>query len=358
MYQSIYVPKNLEEAKEIATLLDNQAPLDLLKCHASFGHHFNGDMGLLSTQSFCLRGKPSLNADAMAGICRSSGLVRFMKITTWDIHHCSMVFARSDEPQEIVHEFTYTMEMADAQGLTKNRNWRQMPLQMLRSRVLTMGLRAVFPDAVSGIYSADEIADNTNMSDDERAKISAESLGEELNISQRPQPMKVPSTRPTPAAPPKEEPKKKTKLEDCPWNFSNEAEFLNVCEEHEIPIEEVNQATSRQQVELADMTAQELESFFFNVIIHKVSRKSWSFDIDWYKGEEEKVEAIHQGFVAEYPILETASPAWYGPRLACGAFVKSLIVANEMEDKKKAIRMLSHMDPNDWNVFASLLEML
>jgi len=33
-------------------------------------------------------------------------------------------------------------------------------------------------------------------------------------------------------------------------------------------------------------------------------------------------------------------------------------VANKMEDKKKAIRMLSHMDPNDWNVFASLLEML
>ena len=91
MYQSIYVPKNLEEAKEIATLLDNQAPLDLLKCHASFGHHFNGDMGLVSTQSFCLRGKPSLNADAMAGICRSSGLVRFMKITTWDINHLSLI---------------------------------------------------------------------------------------------------------------------------------------------------------------------------------------------------------------------------------------------------------------------------
>ena len=44
-----------------------------------------------------------------------------------------------------------------------------MPLQMLRSRVLTMGLRAVYPDAVSGIYSADEIADSTDMSDDERA---------------------------------------------------------------------------------------------------------------------------------------------------------------------------------------------
>ena len=127
---------------------------------------------------------PSLNADAMSGICRNSGLVRFMRIASWSAQQCTMEFARTDEPADIVHTFTYTYEMAQAQGLTNNRNWRQMPLQMLRSRVLTMGLRATFPDAVSGIYSADEIADNTNMSDDERAQISAESLGEEINVRQ------------------------------------------------------------------------------------------------------------------------------------------------------------------------------
>ena len=78
---SIYIPDNLEQAKEIATLLDDRNPADLLKCHAAFGAHFGGDMGLVSTQAFCLRGKPSLNADAMAGICRRSGLVGFMQIT-------------------------------------------------------------------------------------------------------------------------------------------------------------------------------------------------------------------------------------------------------------------------------------
>jgi hypothetical protein len=70
--------------------------------------------------------------------------------------------------------------MAVKQGLTNNRNWKQMPRQMLRARVLTMGLRAVYPDAISGIYSPDELADNMSMSDDERYAISAQSLGEEV----------------------------------------------------------------------------------------------------------------------------------------------------------------------------------
>ena len=352
MYQSIYVPSSLEQAKEIASLLDQSAPLDLLKCHASFGHHFKGDMGLVSTQAYCLRGKPSLNADAMAGICRNSGLVRYMKIVTWDHQHCKMIFSRKDEPEEIIHEFTFTFEMAKNQGLTNNRNWRTMPLQMLRSRVLTMGLRAVFPDAVSGIYSADEIADNTKMSDDERAKISAESLGEELNISHRPQP------EPPPQPQPKTQPKQEVNYQPV-WNFTNEQDFYDICEEHDISFEEVNSTTSRHSVELADMTPKELESFFYNVVIHQVTRRSWSFEIDWYKGEPEQVKAVHDGFVVEYPILETASPSWYGPRLAHGAFVEALRQANSMHEKhaKESQKILGQMNPTDWKAYYKLVEL-
>ena len=88
--KSIYIPNNIEEAKAIASLLDNDKPLDLLKCHSAFGGHFNYDMGLVSTQAYCLRGKPSLNADAMSGICRNSGLVRFMRIASWSAQQCTM----------------------------------------------------------------------------------------------------------------------------------------------------------------------------------------------------------------------------------------------------------------------------
>ena len=80
----IYTPTTLEAAKEICSLLDAQNPLDLLKCHAAFGVHFGGDIGAVMMQSYCLKGKPSLNADAMEGVVRRSGLCRFILISSWE----------------------------------------------------------------------------------------------------------------------------------------------------------------------------------------------------------------------------------------------------------------------------------
>ena len=192
---TIYTPRTLNEAKEIATLISDK-PRDCLKLHAAFGSFFGGDMATTQNNSYLAQGSPSLHADAMAGIVRRSGLCRFMFITSWDDQHCTYQCARHDEPESIVHEFTFTMEMAARQGLASRRGFKQMPKQMMRSRALTLMLRAVFPDAVSGIYSPDEMVDNMNMSDNERAAIQAKSLGEELRTpteSPRPQPVEPPN---------------------------------------------------------------------------------------------------------------------------------------------------------------------
>ncbi len=178
---SIYSPKNIQEAKEMAETFSHCGRLnaqEILMMHATYGHHYGGNMGLTMTQAYSLKGKPTLNADAMAGIVRKSGLCKFIKIESWDDRHCTLSMARVDEDFE--HSYTYRLEMAEMQGLTRNANWSKMPQQMLRARCLTMGLRATFPEAVSGIYSADEIADNMVMNDDERLEIVAESLGEEV----------------------------------------------------------------------------------------------------------------------------------------------------------------------------------
>ena len=107
------------------------------------------------------------------------------------------------------------------------------------------------------------------------------------------------------------------------------------------------------------MTPKELESFFYNVVIHQVTRRSWSFEIDWDKGEPEQVKAVHDGFVVEYPILETASPSWYGPRLAHGAFVEALRQANSMHEKhaKESQKILGQMNPTDWKAYYKLVEL-
>ena len=368
---SIYIPKNLEEAKEIATLLDDNRPADLLKCHAAFGGHFGGDMGLVSTQSYCLKGKPSLGADAMAGICRRSGLVRWWRTVSWSVDHCTMHFTRADEPPEIVHEYTYTIEMATAQGLTRNRNWQQMPLQMLRSRVLTMGLRATYPDAVSGIYSADEIADNTDMSDDERAAISAESLGEELKAppsrsprrqaSRPPQPVAAPPAPPQPKVdPPKpkiDPPKPKA---DPLYKFDSEESFWEIVEEHSISVEAVNSVAKRQGEEVASMSPDELEAFFYKFVIHRSVRQSWSWVERWWEDDREDfIEAIHKSTIAEYPVLEDAPPSFYGPRLHEPAFVETVRQACSMEDKHQheCQRTIRYMEADDWSAYYKLVEL-
>lgn len=366
---SIYIPNTLEEAKEIATLLDDR-PADLLKCHAAFGGHFGGDMGLVSTQAYCLRGKPSLNADAMAGICRRSGLVRYMMITSWSPTHCTMHFTRTDEPIEVIHEFTYTMEMADAQGLTRNRNWKQMPLQMLRSRVLTMGLRAVYPDAVSGIYSADEIADNTDMSDDERAKISAESLGEEINVkaparqqaprtpkmSSAPQPVTAPQPQPSkppqPVEPPQEEP-----THQPLYSFDNESAFWEIVDEHNISVEEVNSVARRFDIDVPTLSPGDLESFFYTYVIHRVVRQSWSWKDQWWTDEREDfVESLHIAYSAEYPVLAEAPASFYGPKMDDPAFVEAVRQACTLsaEHQHEAQRLLRYHNKNDWSVYYKL----
>jgi hypothetical protein len=348
--KSIYIPKDINEAINIAQLLDNRNAQDLVKCHAAFGHHFNGDIGLVQTQSFCLRGKPSLGADAMAGICRNSGLVRFMRISSWTAQQCTMEFSRKDEPSEIVHTFVYTIEMAQAQGLTNNRNWKTMPLQMLRSRVLTMGLRATFPDAVSGIYSADEIADNTNMSDDERAQISADSLGEEINIRQAPQQRPVQTQH---VQAPKEEPKKvqkKSQLKKV-WSFNTEEEFWDVVEEHGISREEAQGRLNRQKIDSADMNPEELEDAFYSFLRHDVLRKSWANLHEWWKHDnQEAIDAVHGGFVAQYPQLKDCPPHIYGPRIIEPAYAELVSVLNRVPEEymNEAKKLLTYMKKNDW----------
>jgi len=366
---SIYIPKDLDQAKEIATLLDNRNPSDLLKVHAAYGGHFGFDMGLVSTQAYCLKGKPSLGADAMSGICRRSKLVRYMRITSWDESHCTMQFARVDEPVDIVHEFTFTIEMAKAQGLTRNRNWQQMPLQMLRSRVLTMGLRATYPDAVSGIYSADEIADNTEMSDDERAIISADSLGVELRSPQQsraptsaPYQKKVTSRPPQPVEPvePVDLPEPPQLKAEPLYEFANEADFWAIVDDHNISVEEVNSVAKRQGEQIADMTPDELEAFFYKYVIHRTVRQSWSHVEQWWKDpRQDFILKTHDAMALEYPIIADAPPAFYGPRLHEPAFVEALRQSCSMDEKHKAEcqRVIRYMRSDDWSKYYELVEL-
>jgi hypothetical protein len=56
-------------------------------------------------------------------------------------------------------EIEWTYKMAERAGLTKNNTWRQYPRQMLRARVISEGIRTVFPGVAVGVYTPEEVAD-------------------------------------------------------------------------------------------------------------------------------------------------------------------------------------------------------
>lgn len=103
-----------------------------------------------------IKGRPALKADAMLGrFQRAGGQCKFASYTDQKV---SAYFSHPvNYPEPLLIE--WTLDMAKAAGLTGKDVWRQYPRAMLRSRVISEGIRAVAPDTVCGIYTPEEIDD-------------------------------------------------------------------------------------------------------------------------------------------------------------------------------------------------------
>ena len=352
---SIWIPKNPGEAIDMARLLSPNNAQDLILLHAAFGHHFGGDMGLTMTQGYVLKGKPTLNADAMAGICRRSGLCRFIKIIAWDETRCVLETARTDEPESVIHTFEFNMGMAQAQGLTRNRNWSQMPRQMLRARAITLGLRAAFPDAVAGIYSADEIADNTDMSDHERDVITAQALGTDMP-SRAPRAQRH-SAPPRQQSQPPQPPQQHRKIER-PANrlhdFSSLEGMQKAVEAWGLDPMEVSQATEERCPKApSQLETHEREFFFYSALASDHVRTTPSVVEGWWRAPVAELKTHHQSMAEQFPILKFMLPKSFGPKLPYGAFMETLRLTNESPDdlRDNLINVLNQMEATDWSAY-------
>jgi hypothetical protein len=79
----------------------------------------------------------------------------------WIEYTDQTVAAKVSHPQGGTVEIRWTFQMAERAGLTKNATWRQYPRQMLRARVISEGVRAVFPGVAVGVYTSEEVQDMT-----------------------------------------------------------------------------------------------------------------------------------------------------------------------------------------------------
>jgi hypothetical protein len=101
-----------------------------------------------------INGRPALKADAMlARFQAAGGSVR------WGTYTEQAVSGVFTHPQGGSVEIEWTYAMAERAGLTKNPTWRQYPRQMLRARVVSEGIRTVFPGVVVGAYTEEEAQD-------------------------------------------------------------------------------------------------------------------------------------------------------------------------------------------------------
>lgn len=101
-----------------------------------------------------INGRPALKADAMlARFQQAGGKVEWRAYTD---ERCAAVVSH---PQGGSVEIEWTFKMAERAGLTKNPTWRQYPRQMLRARVISEGVRTVYPAVSVGVYTPEEVQD-------------------------------------------------------------------------------------------------------------------------------------------------------------------------------------------------------
>ena len=103
-----------------------------------------------------IQGRPSLKSDALLARFQANG-----GRVEWTEYTDQAVAAKVSHPQGGAVEIRWTFQMAERAGLTKNATWRQYPRQMLRARVISEGVRAVFPGVAVGVYTSEEVQDMT-----------------------------------------------------------------------------------------------------------------------------------------------------------------------------------------------------
>jgi hypothetical protein len=154
---SALVPFNEQErmAEVIAKsgmfgLKDTTAVLALMAVAQAEGRH----PASVAKDYHMIQGRPALKADAMlARFQQAGGSVQW---TTYKDEQVSGIFSH---PQGGSLEVTWTLAQAKAIGLATKDNWKLYPRAMLRARVISEGIRSVYPAVIVGEYSVEEVQD-------------------------------------------------------------------------------------------------------------------------------------------------------------------------------------------------------
>ena len=101
-----------------------------------------------------IQGRPALKADSiLARFQQAGGSVRWIELSD------TKAVAEFSHPQGGKVIIDWDLDRAKRAGLLGKDNWRNYPRQMLRARVISEGVRTVFPGVCVGTYTVEEVQD-------------------------------------------------------------------------------------------------------------------------------------------------------------------------------------------------------
>ena len=117
---------------------------------------------LAAQEYHVIQGRPALKADTMLARFQQAG-----GVVEWCDYSDAKVSGRFSHPQSSPKPVLIEWTFAQAQkiGLTGKDNWKNYPRAMLRARVISEGVRTVYPGIAIGTYSVEEMQDMGPMRD-------------------------------------------------------------------------------------------------------------------------------------------------------------------------------------------------
>jgi hypothetical protein len=119
---------------------------------------------IVARDYYVIQGRPTLKTDAMLSRFQEvGGRVQWHKLTETEAE------ATLSHPQGGEVKLSWTLEMAKKAGLVKPGPWQQYPRAMLRARLISEGIRTVYPAVVCGVYAPEEAVDIPPLVEEKRA---------------------------------------------------------------------------------------------------------------------------------------------------------------------------------------------
>lgn len=113
-----------------------------------------------------IQGKPTVSPQLMLALINRSGQLEDMTIDA----NAERAIVTMKRKGRTPHTETFSFKDAAAQNLSGKDNYKKQPATMLKWRAVAACARVVFPDAIMGLYTTEEIApDAVNLTDDGEA---------------------------------------------------------------------------------------------------------------------------------------------------------------------------------------------